>query len=355
MSKIGKGQVSLLVHRGTRQIGGNCVELRADGHRLLIDAGLPLEKDASLRDPAPMTPKTLSWSERCDGLIISHPHIDHFGLVSLADANCPLWCGTDTEKLIMLTIESQRAAPLQSRFSTFKNALAFSPCAGSPFKITPYLVDHSAFDSYMLMIEACGRKILYSGDFRMSGAKAPSTRKLIEETLKDSAPDILLLEGTTIGNGGHSCRTEASLQTDFQKAFESTPGITFAACSSQNIDRIVSIYKAARKAKRELIVDLHTALILSEVSDDGRRAIPNPKRFEHVKVLITSMLGRRLKRNGENAFVDELVKARKAISALILAMVRRRSVFSILSIRSISQALIRPRAILASTHASWLK
>lgn len=33
-----------------------------------------------------------------------------------------------------------------------------------PFTVTPLLVDHSAFESYALLVEAGGRRLLYSGD-----------------------------------------------------------------------------------------------------------------------------------------------------------------------------------------------
>ncbi len=41
-----------------------------------------------------------------------------------------------------------------------------------PFVVTPFLIDHSAFDAHMLLIEVCGRRIIYSGDFkRMDGSR----------------------------------------------------------------------------------------------------------------------------------------------------------------------------------------
>jgi ribonuclease J len=31
------------VHRGTKQIGGTCVEIEASGSRIIVDLGLPLD------------------------------------------------------------------------------------------------------------------------------------------------------------------------------------------------------------------------------------------------------------------------------------------------------------------------
>ncbi len=35
-----------------------------------------------------------------------------------------------------------------------------------PFTVKPWLTDHSACDAPMLLIEAAGQRIFYSGDFR---------------------------------------------------------------------------------------------------------------------------------------------------------------------------------------------
>ena len=41
------------IHRGTKQIGGTCVEIEASGSRIVVDLGLPL--DAVEADPAAQT------------------------------------------------------------------------------------------------------------------------------------------------------------------------------------------------------------------------------------------------------------------------------------------------------------
>jgi ribonuclease J len=37
--------VRITVHRGSRQIGGSCIELAAGASRIILDAGLPLDAD----------------------------------------------------------------------------------------------------------------------------------------------------------------------------------------------------------------------------------------------------------------------------------------------------------------------
>jgi mRNA degradation ribonuclease J1/J2 len=45
------------------------------------------------------------------------------------------------------------------------------PLEFGPFRITPHLVDHSAYDACALEVEADGRRLFYSGDIRAHGRK----------------------------------------------------------------------------------------------------------------------------------------------------------------------------------------
>jgi mRNA degradation ribonuclease J1/J2 len=70
----------LTIHRAAEEIGGNCIELEHDGHRLLLDAGSPLAGDGAT-DPRASIPRTLDTAAPIAGLVISHPHRDHWGLL----------------------------------------------------------------------------------------------------------------------------------------------------------------------------------------------------------------------------------------------------------------------------------
>ena len=41
------------IRRGSKQIGGSCIEVEQDGKRLLIDLGLPLDAPANTADIMP--------------------------------------------------------------------------------------------------------------------------------------------------------------------------------------------------------------------------------------------------------------------------------------------------------------
>lgn len=78
------------IHRGVHQIGGSCVELSYDGARILLDLGKPL--DAEDMDPS-LLPSVSGLKDGSDtslkGVVISHGHVDHWGLMPLVHSDIP--------------------------------------------------------------------------------------------------------------------------------------------------------------------------------------------------------------------------------------------------------------------------
>ena len=61
--------------------------------------------------------------------------------------------------------------------------------------------------------------------------------------------------------------TETSLVPQFVDLFNATKGLVLVNCSGQNIDRLVTVFKAARKARRTFIMDGYTAHILKSTEN----------------------------------------------------------------------------------------
>lgn len=300
---------SLIVHRATHQIGGNCIEIIAQGgERILLDLGRPLEAG---RDAKDLIPASLSLTSPVLGLMISHPHQDHYGLIEEAPDSWPVYSGRAAGLLMHLTA-SIFGAPPKRDYRHWESGKAFD--LGS-FRVTPLLTDHSAFDAYMLLIEVSGRRILYSGDFRIHGRKSSLVRKLMASPPKDI--DVLLMEGTNLGSD-KSTRAESELENDFTSLFQKTPGRVFICWSAQNIDRTVTIYRACLKANRTLVVDLYTAEVLELLAASG--TIPQAG-WKNLKVVITRAFSRLYKSKGREDFIERMLP--NAISAA--ALTTRRS------------------------------
>ena len=67
------------IHRGSQQIGGTCVELEAEGQRILLDLGLPLDAEEPTSALLPDIQGLLTPDPSLRALIISHGHGDHWG------------------------------------------------------------------------------------------------------------------------------------------------------------------------------------------------------------------------------------------------------------------------------------
>ncbi|GGE95307.1 MBL fold metallo-hydrolase [Sphingomonas prati] len=303
-AETARHDVKLTVHRSTDQIGGNCIEICAGDHRLILDVGRPLDAPG---DATGLLPQTMDL-ESPASVLISHPHQDHYGLLEEIPDHWAVYSGDATEKLIRLTA-SITGKTLDRSFRHWRSG---EPLAIGPFIITPFLTDHSAFDAFMLLIDVAGRRILYSGDFRAHGRKSA----LVERFIANPPPgiDVLLMEGTNLGSD-KSTTSESELEDAFVPFFRETPGRVFVAWSAQNVDRTVTLYRAAKRADRTLVVDLYTAEVLELLADHGR--LPRAG-MENVKVVITSAMARMYKRKGMSGFVDRMATGGRGISARAL-------------------------------------
>jgi ribonuclease J len=298
-------QVSLTVHRATHAIGGNCIEVSTtDGSRLILDVGRPLDAP---REATGLLPASLDLEAGVDGVLISHPHQDHYGLLNEVPSQWPVYCGEATGKLISIT-SGIVGKPIERDFRYWKSGQA---CTAGAFTITPFLTDHSAFDAYMLLVEIAGKRIFYTGDFRAHGRKGGLVKFLMKSPPPDV--DVLLMEGTNLGSN-KPCMTEADLEDDFVDLFKKTVGRVFVSWSAQNIDRTVTLYRACLKAGRTLVVDLYTADVLDVLSPHGK--LPRAG-WPNLKVVITRNFARLYRMKGREEFVSRM--ARHGISASALA------------------------------------
>ena len=94
--------------------------------------------------------------------------------------------------------------------------------------------------------------------------------------------DVLLMEGTHLGRQEHAiAQTEFSLEDDIAQSISSTSGLVLACFSGQNIDRVVTFWKAARRAGRTFVADVYLAHILAALN---RPSLPRPTVFLPAKM-----------------------------------------------------------------------
>ena len=328
------------IHRGTREIGGTCIELAFEGARLLLDLGLPLDGDP---DDTAQHPAI----EHLDGggdllaLVLSHGHVDHWGLAHLAGPALPVALGAATHRIL------KAAASFVPRPYVPASPIEFAsgqPLTFGPFRVTPHLVDHSAYDAHALEVEAGGTRLFYSGDLRGHGRKAALFERLVAHPPRDI--DVMLLEGSTLGRIGaeQAFPTETDIEASFVQLFRETPGLALVAASAQNIDRMVSLYRACKRTGRTLVIDLYTAEILRAT---GNTNIPQSD-WPYVAVYVPHYQRVQIKRSGRFDLLEPHGKQRIYPEALAALAPRAAMVFRPAMLRDLDGA-----ACLAGARAIW--
>ena len=178
----------------------------------------------------------------------------------------PIYMG----KLARRLIDATRVFLREERYALdFHEFSAWKPTTIGAFTITPYLVDHSAADAYAFLIEAEGKRLFYSGDFRSHGRKGELFQNLVKRPIRDI--DVLFLEGTMLHRNNDLFPDEKSVEVKIFETIRQQKNISFVLSSSQNIDRIVSAYLACKHAGKLLVVDIYTAWVLEQVQMVSRR------------------------------------------------------------------------------------
>jgi ribonuclease J len=273
-----------IIHRGAKEIGGSCVEIQSGDSRILIDFGMPLvDKNRERFDSDSIagksidelkTEKTLpdvkglykDEKSQIDAILISHSHLDHYGLLDFANNEIPVYISRGAKELVDVTNIFIGKNIQLSNTQTIKH---LSPFHIKDFNITPYLVDHSAFDAFAFLIEAEGKRVFYSGDFRGHGRKRKLFDQLIENPPKDI--DCLLMEGSMLGRDETAYKKEDDIEARIVEILKEQNNITFLFSSSQNIDRLVSAYRACLQTGTTFVIDIYTAFILQKLGEVSKK------------------------------------------------------------------------------------
>ena len=249
--------MNIVVHRGTHQIGGSAIEISTASTHIMLDFCNELSLDEKY---IPINLDIDGVTKRmpdCDGIVISHYHMDHLGQLTAALPEIPLYMGMLSKEVAMISAEYQDKN-LYLRLlgaNTFRGGEAFTI---GDIRIRPLVIDHSAADSYMFVIEAEGKRVLYTGDFRMHGLRHHVLDKLVNTYIGEV--DVLITEGTSLSRDAGDYISEATVLDDISSYIQDGKYV-FIMSSSTNIDRIMGIWQNMPTDK-VLICDAYQKRIL---------------------------------------------------------------------------------------------
>jgi ribonuclease J len=106
--------------------------------------------------------------------------------------------------------------------------------------------------------------VVYSGDLRMHGPRSDLTREFVDKARK-SRPHAMLMEGTNMSKGADHSFTEEEVKQEIEKIISGAKGTVFTYFPSTNVDRFMTLFNAAVRNNRRLVVDTNLAYYIKSM------------------------------------------------------------------------------------------
>ena len=267
--------MKIKIHRGLEQIGGCITEISTATSRVFIDMGQNLpgnaEKTTPEQDKEMVEGFFRNNPKEYEAVIYTHAHEDHVGLFSYVPNDIPQYIGEGGKEILLakydLIKKGHELGGLMSemleedkekirRLKSFKTWQRTKPHAKpqsfmvGDIRITPFFNCHSIYDSYMFLIEADGKRIWHTGDYREHGYMG----KGLIPTLKCYATNInvLITEGTMLSRDDE-CIHEREVSRRMASVMDAFKYVVVLA-SATDIERLASIKEATKKARKDLYI-----------------------------------------------------------------------------------------------------
>lgn len=241
------------------QIGGCFTVVTTSKAKIMIDYGQALPG-------AKAEQEDFDWEhDNVDAVFITHYHGDHVGRMLDIPSNIPVYMGKTTRQIMLNIHETLMSVPElreeqkhwvellnSNRIKEIRENKEITDIEG--LVVTPYSVDHSAYDAYMYLIEADEKVILHTGDFRGHGYRGKAMIKVIKKYIHKDARkvDYLITEGTMMGDRkNEKVKTESELYQDARTLFKEHRHV-FLIISSTNLDSLTSFYRAAKENRMNM-------------------------------------------------------------------------------------------------------
>ena len=275
-------KLALINFSSENSIGGNCLLLYDKDYGLLIDMGLSLDTLSSLpgfpRDQFvyfypksllfniglfPMQYSELIKHKLPDTIIISHPHIDHYGALPLIEySGIEVITGKTTidliEKWLLKRAKSGEYDYIRNQrtkegyfYHTFLEEGKPYTIKKQDWEIHAIPVPHSTIECFSFVIVTPDLNIFYTGDFLDWTYVEKKVRLNILQYLEEKGikTDVLITEGTTVGRTV-KYSSESEIIRTLEYVLQNTIGSTFIEIPIHNFRLQEKILLALRKMSK---------------------------------------------------------------------------------------------------------
>ena len=256
--------MKITIHRGINQIGGCITEIATASTIIIIDLGHNLPKG---NQPAPddkANPKTIAeLTKGVSAIFYTHYHGDHVDLFQFVPDNVQQYIGETAKKIMLLkygrlaqskALQKEITPELLQKLESFQTFKVCDKITAGDISVTPYFVSHSACDAFMFVIEADGKRILHTGDFRGHGYLSKGLIPTINKFVLKKPVDLLITEGTMLSRPNEQPGHENELKKK-AIAFMRQYKYVFVLCSSTDMERLASFHAASKLSGRSFLCD----------------------------------------------------------------------------------------------------
>ncbi len=217
-----------------------------------------------------------------DAVFLSHAHADHVDHIRFLDPKIPVYLGEGTRFFLHAMEETSGSCNYRRHpYRTFRTGKKIRV---GGFEVEPVHVDHSIPSAYGFLIHTGEGTIVYTGDLRAHGPKSEMTKEFAEKA-SNSDPVAMICEGTRmVEREKRKNYSEDQVMRKSDRIIGSTSKIVFVTHYSRDTDRLRSLYQAAEKNDRKMIISPKAAYLVDKLVEDKRLDLPDPVKDENILV-----------------------------------------------------------------------
>ncbi|MFO8109385.1 MAG: MBL fold metallo-hydrolase [Thermoplasmata archaeon] len=224
-----------------------------------------------------------------DAMFLSHAHFDHVGDMNCVHPDIPLYCSSTTKLMVEavdeLTNFKSQAISMKRPEIAFGKSGSFADkpklnkknkserdcftleegriiSIGS-MKIRAIKIDHSVPGANSFVLDADGKRILYTGDIRFHGTFPLSIDDYVELVGKDI--NVMICEGTRIDSD--SLITEEMVRERMVEEMKEVEGLVFVDFSWKDTTRYETIRRACEECDRVFVINARLAFLLNLLNE----------------------------------------------------------------------------------------